>query len=130
MSENTWNLKNKTALVTGATNGIGKVTALRLAAQGGRVVIVSRSVEKCSATVDEIRDIARQVDGVTGIDMCRVRKSGLGIWVDIHVVVKGDMTVRDGHHISHLVKDALLASGHNVMDAVVHIEPAKDASIS
>lgn len=80
--------------------------------------------------VEEIRDIARHVDGVTGIDMCRVRKSGLGIWVDIHVEVEGDMTVRDGHHISHLVKDALLASGHNVMDAVVHIEPAKDASTS
>ena len=61
-----------------------------------------------------------------GIDMCRVRKSGLGMWVDIHVEVPGDMTVRDGHQISHLVKDALLASGHNVMDVVVHIEPAKE----
>ncbi len=29
--------------------------------------------------------------------------------------------------ISHLVKDALLASDHNIMDAVVHIEPAKDS---
>jgi cation diffusion facilitator family transporter len=74
---------------------------------------------------DDIREIARQVDGVAGIDMCRVRKSGLGLWVDIHVEVHGDMTVRDGHHIAHLVKDALLASKHNVMDAVVHIEPAE-----
>jgi divalent metal cation (Fe/Co/Zn/Cd) transporter len=47
--------------------------------------------------------------------------------VDIHIEVPGDMTVRDGHRISHLVKDALLASGHNVMDVVVHVEPAKDA---
>jgi cation diffusion facilitator family transporter len=78
--------------------------------------------------IDDIRDIARRVDGVAGIDMCRVRKSGLGLWVDIHVEVRGDMTVRDGHHIAHLVKDALVASGHNVMDAVVHIEPAKNAS--
>jgi len=77
MSENTWNLKNKTALVTGATNGIGKVTALRLAAQGGRVVIVSRSVEKCSATVDEIRTqtgnpnvewIAADLSTLAGVD--------------------------------------------------------------
>jgi divalent metal cation (Fe/Co/Zn/Cd) transporter len=56
--------------------------------------------------------------------MCRVRKSGLGLWVDIHVEVPGSITVRDGHTIAHLVKDALLASDHNVMDAVVHIEPA------
>ncbi|HQY90609.1 SDR family oxidoreductase [Caldilinea sp.] len=77
MTENIWNLKNKIALVTGATNGIGKVTALRLAAQGGRVVIVSRSVEKCSTTVDEIRTqtgnpnvewIAADLSTVAGVD--------------------------------------------------------------
>ncbi len=80
--------------------------------------------------IDNIRDIARRVDGVAGIDMCRVRKSGLGLWVDIHVEVHGDMTVRDGHKIAHGVKDALLASGHNVMDAVVHLEPAKNADVT
>jgi divalent metal cation (Fe/Co/Zn/Cd) transporter len=74
--------------------------------------------------IDEIREIARRVDGVSGIDMCRARKSGLGLWVDIHVEVRGDMSVRDGHKIAHRVKDALLESGHHVMDVVVHIEPA------
>lgn len=77
------------------------------------------------AIIDKIREIAQQVDGVVGIDMCRVRKSGLGLWVDIHVEVPEHMTVRDGHSISHRVKDALLASNHNVMDAIVHIEPAE-----
>jgi cation diffusion facilitator family transporter len=76
--------------------------------------------------IDDIREIARRVDGVAGIDMCRVRKSGLGLWVDIHVEVPGNMSVREGHAIAHRVKDALLASKHNVMDAVVHIEPADD----
>jgi cation diffusion facilitator family transporter len=73
--------------------------------------------------LNKVREIARKVDGVAGIDMCRVRKSGLGMWVDIHVEVHGDLTVRDGHDISHQVKDALMASNHNIMDAVVHIEP-------
>jgi cation diffusion facilitator family transporter len=76
--------------------------------------------------VDKMRAIARRVDGVAGIDMCRVRKSGLGLWVDIHVEVHGEMAVHDGHEIAHRVKDALLASNHNVMDAVVHIEPADE----
>jgi divalent metal cation (Fe/Co/Zn/Cd) transporter len=76
--------------------------------------------------IDDIREIARRVDGVSGIDMCRVRKSGLGLWVDIHVEVPGDMTVRDGHHIAHRVKDALLSSGHRIMDVLVHIEPADE----
>jgi cation diffusion facilitator family transporter len=76
--------------------------------------------------VEDIRAIARGVDGVSGIDMCRVRKTGLGLWVDIHVEVRGDMTVRKGHSIAHHVKDALVASKHNVIDAVVHVEPARN----
>jgi len=74
--------------------------------------------------VDNIREISRRVDGVAGIDMCRVRKSGLGLWVDIHVEVPGDRTVREGHEVAHRVKDALAASKYHVMDAVVHVEPA------
>ncbi len=75
--------------------------------------------------VEDIREIARKVEGVAGIDMCRVRKTGLAMWVDIHVEVPGDISVRDGHTISHRVKDALVASNHNIMDVVVHIEPTK-----
>ena len=76
-------------------------------------------------TIESIRNIAREVDGVSGIDMCRVRKSGLGLWIDIHVEVPGDFSVREGHAIAHRVKDALVASSHRVMDAQVHIEPAE-----
>lgn len=77
--------------------------------------------------IEDIREIARNVDGVVGIDMCRVRKSGLGLWVDIHVEVPAEMTVREGHEIAHRVKDALLGRGRNIMDVVVHIEPADAA---
>ena len=42
-------------LVTGATAGIGRVTARELARQGARVVIMGRSEAKCQATVDDIR---------------------------------------------------------------------------
>jgi cation diffusion facilitator family transporter len=94
---------------------------IRLFRKAWREIMDAAPPEK---VVDDIREIARHVDGVAGIDMCRVRKSGLGTWVDIHVEVDGDITVRDGHDISHRVKDALKASKHNVMDAVVHVEPA------
>ena len=42
-------------MVTGATAGIGKVTAREIAKQGATVVIVGRSESKCQSTVDEIR---------------------------------------------------------------------------
>jgi NAD(P)-dependent dehydrogenase (short-subunit alcohol dehydrogenase family) len=55
MGEQGWSVKDKVVLVTGATNGIGKVTAYQLAAQGARVVIISRNAEKCKTTAEEIR---------------------------------------------------------------------------
>lgn len=74
-------------------------------------------------TLDKIRAVAASVDGVSGIDECRARKSGLGWLVDIHVEVDGAMPVSEGHRIAHEVKDALLAAKLGVLDALVHIEP-------
>ncbi|MBL8153846.1 MAG: SDR family oxidoreductase [Anaerolineae bacterium] len=48
-------MQGKTVLVTGATSGIGKVTALELARMGAQVVIVGRSAERCAAVVQEIQ---------------------------------------------------------------------------
>jgi cation diffusion facilitator family transporter len=75
-------------------------------------------------TLLRIRAIASTVPGVSGIDDCRARRSGLGWLVDIHVEVDGAMPVREGHRIAHEVKDALLAGDVGVLDALVHIEPA------
>ena len=48
-------MQGKQAIVTGATNGIGEITALELARAGAGVTIVSRNEEKCRAVVDRIR---------------------------------------------------------------------------
>jgi NAD(P)-dependent dehydrogenase (short-subunit alcohol dehydrogenase family) len=45
----------KTCLVTGATSGIGKATALGLARMGGEIIIVSRNSKRCQKTVDFIQ---------------------------------------------------------------------------
>jgi cation diffusion facilitator family transporter len=72
---------------------------------------------------DRIREIASTVDEVTEIEKCRIRKSGLGYLMDIHVVVNGDLSVRHGHLIGHEVKSALIASEVPIDDIVVHVEP-------
>ncbi len=53
-------LDGRVVLVTGATNGIGKVTALELAKLGARVVIVGRDSARTQATANDIRDRSGQ----------------------------------------------------------------------
>ena len=72
---------------------------------------------------DRVREIAQSVPGVDGVDLLRVRQSGLALWVDIHVEVEGEISVRAGHEIAHLVKDGLLDSDLRILDALVHVEP-------
>jgi NAD(P)-dependent dehydrogenase (short-subunit alcohol dehydrogenase family) len=52
---NSKSMMNKICMVTGATSGIGKQTALGLAAKGATVIIVGRSYKKCMDTVKKIR---------------------------------------------------------------------------
>jgi 3-oxoacyl-[acyl-carrier protein] reductase len=47
-------LDGKTALVTGASQGIGEAVARRLAAQGAKVVVAARNEEKLGALAGEI----------------------------------------------------------------------------
>lgn len=72
---------------------------------------------------EEVRRIAKGVDGVTDLDACGVRKMGFDFFVDLHVIVDGDMTVRDGHSVAHHVKDAIRAANPHVRDVLVHVEP-------
>jgi len=76
-------------------------------------------------TEETIRSIAGRVAGVAAIEKCRVRKSGLSLFVDIHVEVNGDMQVHKAHGIAHEVKDALIKSSLGIADVLVHIEPAR-----
>ena len=54
-------LNGKVAIVTGGTQGIGKATALRLAAEGAHVVICARGQELLEAVAAEIREAGGKV---------------------------------------------------------------------
>src|SRR5262245_31602903 len=60
-----WRMQDKTCLVTGATSGIGLVTARALAQQGATVLAVGRNAERGTAVV---RDII-QATGNTRVEL-------------------------------------------------------------
>jgi cation diffusion facilitator family transporter len=74
--------------------------------------------------MENVREVAESIRGVAEIEKCRIRKSGLGMFVDMHVVVDGGMSVRDGHALSHQVKDQLIREIAGIQDVLVHIEPS------
>jgi len=74
--------------------------------------------------VTRIQAAAASVPGVINVEKCLVRKMGISFYVDLHVGVDGNISVRDGHAIAHQVKDAIKQTDARIADVLVHIEPA------
>jgi len=55
-------LTDKTCIVTGATDGIGKATAMGLAKMGANVIIVGRNTQKARRVVEEIRSATQNAN--------------------------------------------------------------------
>jgi NAD(P)-dependent dehydrogenase (short-subunit alcohol dehydrogenase family) len=53
-----YHMKGNVCVVTGATSGIGKYTAMELARKGASIVGVGRNHQKCVDTVAEIREVS------------------------------------------------------------------------
>jgi cation diffusion facilitator family transporter len=71
-----------------------------------------------------IRDIAKSTEGVINVEKCRGRQSGSGFFLEIHIEVDGNISVYRGHEMAHHVKDALMGSELEIIDAVIHVEPS------
>lgn len=76
--------------------------------------------------VNKIIDASLKVEDVIAIDKCFARKMGLQYYIDMQVIVDGNITVHKGHQISHDVKNKLVNLFSNVSDVLIHIEPATE----
>jgi NAD(P)-dependent dehydrogenase (short-subunit alcohol dehydrogenase family) len=92
-------LKDRTALVTGSTSGIGKATAIALAARGARVLVVGRNEQRA-------RDVVAEIEGGGGSATYRLTTlSDLESTLDLVQWAAG----AGGGHVDILVNNAGVA---------------------
>ena len=72
---------------------------------------------------NDIKCISNNVSGVLGIEKCYIRKAGMKYHVDLHVIVKGTISVKEGHDIAHNLKDTLRTELIELGHVLIHIEP-------
>jgi NAD(P)-dependent dehydrogenase (short-subunit alcohol dehydrogenase family) len=108
-------LKNKVALVTGGSSGIGKAIALEFCKEGARVAIVGRQMDKLEKVVKEIKKkggqalaISGDVSNISDVDMMvseTVKKFGK---LDILVNCAGILVSADlAHHTEDIWDDTI-----------------------
>jgi cation diffusion facilitator family transporter len=70
-----------------------------------------------------IREKSKEVDGIIDTEKCFIRKAGMKYHIDLHAIVDGNISVKEGHDLSHLLKDYLRKEIPNLGHVLIHIEP-------
>ena len=73
--------------------------------------------------VRRVASAAASTDGVRAVEKLRVRRAGLGYYVDIHVQAEPTMSLSEAHLLSGRVKGAIRSAVPAVSGVLVHMEP-------
>ena len=94
-------LNGQVAIVTGASRGIGRATAMKLAAAGAAVVVTATTVEGAARTADEImaaggRALALKVDVSVASDVEVLFKEAVAAFGRLDILVNNAGITKDG----------------------------------
>ncbi|MGQ9509658.1 MAG: cation diffusion facilitator family transporter [Thermodesulfobacteriota bacterium] len=109
-----------------------------IAAIGVVLIVVYMSGRLAIRTIQALIDVApvglrrriiSEIEGLPGIRNChdvRLRYSGAQLFVDVHVLVDGNQTLKEAHHLTEEVEQAIqkLVPG---ADVIVHPEPEAES---
>lgn len=150
-------MKHRVCGVTGATNGVGKVTAHALAGMGATVVIIARSERKAQTRVEDIvaatdnPDVSYLVADLSSLDQIReVAQAFTERFDHLHVLINNagrfvaskrtsvdgyELTLATNHLnyflLSHLLLDTIKASGTPERNArIVNVASSAHHSVS
>lgn len=73
--------------------------------------------------IADIRMHSLKVEGILDTEKCFVRKSGTKHLVDLHAIVNGDITVKEGHILAHNLQAYLQKEIPQLGNILIHIEP-------
>jgi cation diffusion facilitator family transporter len=73
--------------------------------------------------LNRVSAAATGVHGVCAIEKLKVRKAGMGYWVDLHVQADPTLPLEQAHVLSGMVKSAIRAAVPEVSGALIHMEP-------
>jgi cation diffusion facilitator family transporter len=72
--------------------------------------------------VEKIREVSKTVDGIIDTEKCFIRKAGMKYHVDLHAIVDANITVKEGHDLSHKLKDTLRHELFELGHVLFHFE--------
>jgi cation diffusion facilitator family transporter len=109
------------------------VAAILVAVNGVRTLrpAISGLMDEAPDTTVKVRamEAACSVDGVRKVENLKLRRSGLGFYVDLHVQADPVITLEDAHEIAARVKYAILAAIPNAVNVLVHMEPYRSERV-
>jgi cation diffusion facilitator family transporter len=73
----------------------------------------------------KIMEIAANTMGVREVHAVRSRYISSSITVDLHIVVDGSISVREGHTIADSVEDNITCGIPEILEVVVHVDPSR-----
>jgi cation diffusion facilitator family transporter len=76
----------------------------------------------------KITEIAGHTTGVLEVHAVRSRYISSSIQIDMHIVVDGNISVREGHTIADTVENSIISGISEVLDVVVHVDPSQASS--